>query len=256
MIYAYYRVSTQSQADANGVQMQKDVVSKYARDNGLTIADTFKDEAISGTVVERPGVMDLLSTLEPGDKIIVQNTSRLWRDDVAKVMIRKEIMRAKADVISVEQPSYSIYSKDPNDFLINSIFEILDQYDKMQITMKLHKGLRAKANKGSKPCGIAPYGYKWDNNEIVVDYNNNLVVKDIFVEYKFCKSLSTLEDICKAKGYKTSRGNDFTKKSLANILHNRFYIGYVKYGEVELEGAHETFISEALFNEVQEILER
>lgn len=256
MIYAYYRVSTQSQADANGVQMQTDVVTKYANDNGLEIAKSFKDEAISGTVVERPGVMDLLSTLSAGDKIIVQNTSRLWRDDVAKVMIRKEIMRAKADVISVEQPSYSIYSKDPNDFLINSIFEILDQYDKMQISLKLYKGRIAKANKGSKACGIAPYGYRWDNNEIVIDYNNNLIVEDIFNTYLQRKSLSSLESYCNKMGYKTTRGNNFTKKTLANILHNRFYIGYVKYGDVEQMGTHETFIDKETFDMVQKILER
>lgn len=256
MIYAYYRVSTQTQAEHNGISMQIDVVSKYAKENGLTIDGAFSDEGISGTIVERPGIMELLSTIEKGDKIIVQNTSRLWRSDTVKVMLRKEIEKLGADVISIEQPTYSIYSKDPNDFLINSIFEILDQYDKMQISLKLYKGRKAKSNKGSKACGVAPYGYKWDNNEIVIDYNNNLIVKDIFVEYSFCKSLSTLEEICKCKGYKTSRGNDFSKKSLANILHNDFYIGMVTFGNTHKPGNHEPIISKELFEQVQAIMER
>ena len=256
MIYAYYRVSTQTQAERNSTSMQIDVVTKYAETNGIEIADSFSDEGVSGTILERPGMMGLLSTLEKGDKVIVQNTSRLWRSDTVKVMLRKELEKVGADVISIEQPTYSIYSKDPNDFLINSIFEILDQYEKMQISLKLYKGRKAKSYKGNKSCGVAPYGYKWDNANIVIDYNNNLVVQDIFLQYTLCKSLSTLEEICNAKGYRTNRGCKFSKKTLANILHNDFYIGYVTYAGSKKMGNHKPIIEQDLFNQVQAIMER
>ena len=252
MVYEYLRVSTQTQAERNSVQMQEDVISKYCAENGIEISESFRDEGISGTILERPGIMSLLTNLQEGDKIIIQNTSRLWRDDTTKVMLRKEIMKAKADVISVEQPTYSIYSTDPNDFLVNSLFELLDQWEKMQISMKLYKGRKAKSHKGSKPCGTAPFGYRWENDEIVIDYNNNYIVKDLFEKYLEIGSTARLEQYCAEKGYKTTRGNDFKSKSLYNLLHNRFYIGYVEYADVVVKGKHEPIITEELFNKVQD----
>jgi len=52
------------------------------------------------------------------------NISRLWRSDIEK---------DRVNIISIEQPTYSIYNKDPNDFLVNSMMELLDQYERMSI---------------------------------------------------------------------------------------------------------------------------
>lgn len=49
-------------------------------------------------------------------KIIVLNTSRLWRSDMAKVLIQRELKKHEVDVKAIEQPNYSIYIHDPNDF--------------------------------------------------------------------------------------------------------------------------------------------
>ena len=45
--------------------------------------------------------------------------------DTAKVLIRREIEKAKGDIISIEQPTYSIYNSDPNDFLVNGLWNYL-----------------------------------------------------------------------------------------------------------------------------------
>lgn len=254
MVYAYYRCSTESQMEKNGLQMQKDVVWNYCSANGIGIDGVFTDEGISGTKYDRDGVVELLATLKDGDKVIVQNTSRLWRDDVAKVMIQKEMKRAGADVLSVEQPNYTIYSKDPSDILFNGMMELLDQYERLTINMKLYRGRVAKAKSGNKACGNCPLGYKWECRNVVVDYNNNLIVKDIFDTYIAVKSLGKLVDYCKHKGYKTSRGCDFSKATLMRMLENKFYIGIVEYAGNTTQGNHEPIIEEDVFNLANSIL--
>ncbi len=262
MLYAYYRVSTQTQAEKNSTEMQKNVVEQYCTEHGMKIDAVFSDEGISGSMddmddsLERDGIIALLSTIQKGDVIIVQNTSRLWRSDTAKVMIRREIKKAGANIFSVEQPTYDIYKKDPNDFLFNAIMEVIDEYDKMSIAMKLYKGRKARANMGSKPCGTAPYGYKWSGNDIVIDYNNNLVVKDIFEKYIELKSLSKLKEYCDESEYKTSTGKDFSKQALKNIIENDFYVGIVTYSGKKSKGNHETFVSAELYEMANEILRR
>jgi DNA invertase Pin-like site-specific DNA recombinase len=140
MIYAYMRVSTETQVQNNGTQSQKVAIMEYCKQNNIELSGVFEDLGISGTVTDRPGLLDLLNTIEKDDKILVLNTSRLWRDDNAKIIIRQQIMKSGAHVMSIEQPTYDIYTKDPNEFLINSIMELLDQYDRMAIAMKMSKG--------------------------------------------------------------------------------------------------------------------
>ena len=255
-IYAYYRVSTQTQAEQNGIEMQISEVERYCKENGILIDGAFKDEGISGTRADREGLNDLLAILEKGDKVIVQNTSRLWRNDSVKVMIHHEMKKTGADIISVEQKTYSIYSKDPNDFLFNGMMELLDQYERMTISMKLAKGRKARAKTGNKPCGTAPIGYRWEGNEIVIDYNNQLVVQDVFKIFLEEKNLSKTQRKCKEKGYKTTRGKDFSVQAIKNILQNDFYIGMVTYAGKKIKGEHKPIIEKHMFENVNKILRR
>lgn len=255
-LYAYYRVSTQTQAEQNGIEMQIAEVEKYAEENNIELVGSFKDEGVSGTRVDREGLNDLLSTLERGDKIIVQNTSRLWRNDSVKVMVHHEMKKIGADIISVEQPTYSIYCKDANDFLFNGMMELLDQYERMTISMKLAKGRKVRAKNGYKPCGTAPYGYKWQGNGIVIDYNNNLIVEDIFKKYIELKSLGKLKEYCDSKKYMTATGKNFSKQSLKNIIENDFYAGVVTYAGKKVQGEHEAIIKVDTFNTANNILKR
>ena len=261
-VYAYYRVSTETQAEKNSTEMQEDVVESYCKDHGIVIDAVFTDEGISGAMDDmddslgRQGVIELLAALEKGDLVIVQNTSRLWRSDTAKVMIRREIKKAGANLFSVEQPTYDIYKKDPNDFLINGIMELLDEYDKLSIAMKLYKGRKARANSGNKPCGAAPYGYKWQGNEIVIDYNNHLVVRDIFEKYIEFGSLAKVKDHCDGVGYRTSTGKEFSRQAIKNIIENDFYIGIVTYAGKKSQGSHEVIIDKATYESANAILKR
>lgn len=254
--YAYYRVSTTTQVEQNGIEMQVAEVQKYCKENGIVLDGEFKDEGISGTRADREGLNDLLATLENGDKVIVQNTSRLWRNDSIKVMIHHEMKKCGADITSVEQKTYSIYSKDPNDFLFNGMMELLDQYERMTISMKLAKGRKVRAKKGYKPCGTAPYGYRWQGNNIVVDYNNNLVVKEIFEKYIESRSLTKVKEYCDEKNYKTSTGKNFSKQALKNIIENDFYTGIVTYSGKKVLGEHEVIIEREVFESANEILKR
>lgn len=255
-IYAYYRVSTQTQVENNGIDMQIAEVEKYCAENNIQFDGVFSDEGISGTIADREGLNDLLATLENGDKVIVQNTSRLWRNDSVKVMVHHEMRKCGAEIISIEQPTYSIYSTDPNDFLFNGMMELLDQYERMTINMKLAKGRKARAKKGFKPCGTAPLGYKWDNKSIVIDYNNNLIVEDIFRKYIELKSLEKLRSYCIGQGYKTASGKDFSKQALKNIIENDFYVGIVTYDDKKINGNHTQIIDSLTFTKANLILKR
>lgn len=246
--YGYVRVSTETQVEKGyGLDTQRKAIDDYCKSNGIELSGMFSDEGISGTIADRDGLSALISAMNKNDSVIVLNTSRLWRSDSVKVLVHHELKKESCKIISIEQPTYDIYSTDPNDFLFNGMMELLDQYERLTITKKLAKGRVTKASKGEKSCGSAPYGYKWQDKEIVIDYNNDMVVRQIFTWFAENQSLSVTAGLAEAKGYKTSTGRDFSKQSISNMLHNDFYIGIVTHGGQKYHGKHDPIVDRDLF---------
>ncbi|WP_231834333.1 recombinase family protein [Bacillus subtilis] len=260
-VYGYIRVSTETQAEKGyGLSTQENAIQEYCKSHKLKLIDIFKDEGVSGTELNRDGLTDLLASLNGVKTIVVMNTSRLWRSDNAKVMIKRQLIKANAEVMSAEQPTYSIYDKDPNDFLVNGMMELLDQYDRMNTNLKLAKGRRSKVKSGQKGCGVAPIGYKWEHNSdrpiIVVDEVNATIVRDIFKKYLEVKSIGKIQEYCNQKGYLTQRGKSFSAQAINNILKNPFYKGDITHSDLKVEGQHDPIINKIIFGKVQALLER
>ena len=267
--YGYMRVSTETQAEKGyGLDAQRSEIEKYAAKNGLTVEDYFTDAGVSGAakdtaedseaISKRAGLLELLATVGEGDSVIVLNTSRLWRSDVTKVLIRREMMKRGAQIISIEQPRYDLYATDPNDRLIAGMMELLDEWDRASIALKLARGRTVKAKGGDKPAGVCPFGYQYseDKKSVVIDEDEAKIVKFMFTEGQKGASLSEITDELNAKGWRTRRGNEWTRGSVRAILRNRFYIGELQHQGKTIAGAHDPIISKIQFGKVAAQLEK
>jgi len=261
-VFGYVRVSTETQAKSGyGAQGQEQAIIDYCKCNGLELVEMFRDMGVTGTIVDRDGLTDLIASFNGINKVVVLNTSRLWRSDTAKVLIKREFEKAKADVISIEQPTYSINTKDPNDFLINGMMELLDAYERMSINLKLARGRKSKAKSGVKACGESPIGYKWQHDGVekpivVIDTETAHVVKEIFSQYMTLGSIGKVRKHINDKGYKTNRGKEFSDMSIRNILTNGFYTGKVTWNELQIEGKHDSLVNVVTFGKVQSKLKK
>lgn len=266
--YGYTRVSTETQAEHGyGLAAQEQAIRKYAKSNDIELAGLFTDAGISGNLKDddeddaldkRAGLMDLLAQLAEGDTVIVMNTSRLWRSDMAKALVKRELIKHKANVISTEQPGYDLYSKDPNGYLTAAIMEALDVYERMNVSLKLARGRTVKARTGAKPAGACPYGYKYapDKKSVVVVPEEAANVKFMFTQGQKGQSLGQIADALNEKGILSPRGKQWQKGTIRAILSNEFYTGVLYHQGQPIKGTHEAIISKIQFGKVKAQLER
>lgn len=266
--YSYCRVSTETQAEkGGGLETQRQGIEKYCVSHGIEIERAFIDAGISGAVKDtddddaiskRPALIDMLSTLDDGDTVIVMNTSRLWRSDTAKVIIRRELMKRHAHVISVENERFDLYAKNPNDRFMDGIMELMDEWERLTIALKLAKGRTAKAKNGSKPAGVTPFGYEYtpDKKNVIINEAEAATVKKMFTLGQTGQSLSKIAEAINATGARTRHGKEFSKGTIAAILNNRFYIGELTHAGQTIQGNHTPIISRVQFGKVQAQLEK
>ncbi|SDC35989.1 Recombinase [Terribacillus halophilus] len=165
-----------------------------------------------------------------------------------KVLIQRELKKYGCDIKSIEQPFYSIHKKDPNDFLVNGLMELLDQYQRLEIAPKLTKGRNKKAKEGGYAGGRATFGYmkqKGDKELKIHNSHHAEVVKRLFelrqIHMKW--SLSRLAEALNEEGYKTTQGKAFTKVQVKRILDREsFYQWIYTYGKIQSNGKHEAII--------------
>jgi len=162
-VFGYCRVSTENQKEEKTIDIQEEALKKHAEDNGLELLSIFKDEGISGSLEQRPGLTQLLSLLTNSpeiDGVLIYKLDRLARDVVIQENLIKEFQRLGKRVLSTLEPDLD--SNDPTRKLVRQILGVISEYERAIITMRLSGGRISKASKGGYAGGGVPYGYTAD----------------------------------------------------------------------------------------------
>ena len=256
-VLGYIRVSTLGQVkEGYSLGEQLDEIERFCAVNGLNLIGTFKDEGKSGaktdedeTRIDRSGLIDMLDRIKQGDiaYIVVLSTNRLWRSDAVKFLIRRELKKNGVDVKAIDRPAYSIYANDPSGYLMNGVFELLDTYERMEISMKLKRGRKKKAEGGGYSGGGAPYGYKAVRGAKVLKVvpEEAQVVRRVFdlVGGGQDMTLREMASQLTLEGYRGRNGKDIGPMMIKRILDKEdFYKGFYKYGGIESIGLHDPIL--------------
>ncbi len=253
-VIGYIRVSTLGQAkEGYSLSYQKDEIEAYCKREGWNLLHVYTDAGVSGAKVdekalevERQGFQDMLTQLSASkvDYVVVLNTNRLWRSDLVKVLVHREFKKYSVDVRSIEQTNYTIYHKDPNDFLVNGLTELLDGYQRLEISMKLGRGRTKKAKEGGYAGGRVAFGYTAKKGQKTLEVNEKQAeaIRRVF-SLREGNTLSSIARQLNQEGYTTANGKPFTKVQIKRILdRERFYKGVYIYGQIESQGVHQAII--------------
>ena len=171
------------QGDSNSIVNQKNILSKYAKENGFKNIQFIVDDGFSGTNFNRPGWNELLGLIEDNKvgTIIVKDMSRLGRDYL-KVGFYTEILFVEKNIRFIAINN-GIDSANQTDSDFTPFLNIINEWYAKDTSKKIKAVMKAKGESGKTLTTIPPFGYMKspdDKTKWIVDTPAAETVKKIF----------------------------------------------------------------------------
>lgn len=234
---AYYRYSSAMQ-DENSIKAQRDAVQKYAAREGINIIREFIDREKSGKTDDRPQFMEIISLLKRGeikvDYVLWHKFDRFARNKTDAAIYRREIRRAGAKPIAVDQPLDP--ETRPEDVIMEGLLDAMAEYYSLNLAREIMKGLKVNAQECKFNGGWPPYGFSVQDGKYVI---NEAEAPAIRLMFEMTDQRRSYQDICDAltqRGYLTRKGKPFTKTSIHDILRNPKYAGIYAFNRASSRG--------------------
>lgn len=180
----YCRLSRddESEGESNSITNQKNILARYAKENGFQNTRFFVDDGWSGTNFARPAFMEFMELAEAGKigTLIVKDHSRLGRNRlVVGQLLEEEFDRMGMRYIAIMDNIDS--AKGLSDFL-----PVQDWFNEMHAkntSQKVRAVFRSKGESGVPLSTTPPYGYlknPEDKTKWIVDEEAAEVVRKVF----------------------------------------------------------------------------
>jgi len=255
----YARYSSDRQHESS-IEAQELAIRKYAESHDIRIVEAFRDRGISGTTDERPAFRAMVSSLRdrPVDFVLVHKYDRFARNRYDAAIYGHQIEKAGARLIAVAQD----FGTTPEAIIMESLMQAWAEYYSRNLATETLKGLRVKAARGSCTGGVAPFGYRYneDKSNLVIVEDEAAWVRRIFETHRNGRGMKRLCDQMTAAGVRGRRGRPFRAAAMTSLLRNPVYIGVYQRsmgGEAyRIEDHHPAIISKELFEEVNRIMEQ
>ena len=198
----YCRLSQEDMqaGESESIQNQKIILQRYADDHHFFNTRFFVDDGFSGVSFEREGLQAMLREVEAGNvaTVITKDLSRLGRNYL-KTGELIEIIFPEYDVRYIAINDGVDTAREDNEF--TPLRNWFNEFYARDTSKKIRAVKQAKAQRGERVNGEAPYGYLIDpenKNHLIPDPETAHVVKQIFAMYvrgdRMCEIQNWLRD--------------------------------------------------------------
>ena len=252
----YARVSSKEQEKGYSIPAQLKFLKDYSEKNFFEVVEIYS-EAETAKKAGRKEFNEMIRFLKkhPDIKIILaEKTDRIYRNLKDYITLDDfkglEVHLVKENMIISDNSS-------SHEKFIHAIKVLMAKNYIDNLGEEAHKGQIEKAEEGIYP-NKAPVGYKnivdlTGRHIIEVDKERAKYIKKVFELYATGDySAVRINKILFEEGFKTPRGNKYSKATIERILRNRFYIGQFEFsGKIYENATHEPLIDFDLFNIVR-----
>lgn len=161
----YCRVSSDRQAkEGDGARSQEQRCRSYAQAMGYEMHRVFIDDGVSGALIDRPGIQQLLQFLrsQPGEcVVIIDDISRIARDVIAHFQLKAALRAAGG---RLESPSFT-FGESASDELLETIMAATAQYGRKGNREQVLNRMRSRLEMGYWTFP-APIGYRYEKHPL------------------------------------------------------------------------------------------
>ena len=243
------------EAQERSVSQQLDFAREYCARHGIHLILTFTDEARPGSsTVKRDALQDLLSKArqlapsrkergsEAPDGILFWDVRRLGRDQLDNAFIKADLRRRGYTLIFLSDDIPDVGDFTP---VIEAFLDWKAEQDLKDISKDAQRGLRDNARKGCHPGGFPPKGYKAERVQIGTKRNGKPRYAPRWLPDPATAHLARQAWEMRAAGASYLEIQEATglykgRNCWTTFFRNKTYLGFLKCGDVEIEGARRT----------------
>lgn len=253
--YGYVRVSSDPKGDKLSSKVQKGRIEAACKAKNIKHKKHYEDIDVSGRLFSRPGLDEMLATVEDGDTIICVESSRIGRSLYDTLTIIKNL----------DERGVRLWCLD-NDFdtstdagrLAFQIMLSIYEFESRQIARRVGASRAESRKLGRWQGGSIPLGYKAskERGRIEISKKEAEAVQLIFDLRASGLSYPAISDELEKKGIRGKRGARIQATSVNLILGNLTYIGVGRWGDEEYEFDPECvppIIDRGLWKRVREV---
>lgn len=267
----YLRVSTPGQVhtdyDPEGISLpaQRKACEHKAEQLGLTVVGEYVEAGVSGRGTEHrmefQKMLARIKTERDIDYVIVHKLSRLARNRIDEALVMDQFNQRNVTLVSATEP----IDNTPEGQFMQGILSAMAQFRSQQDGEDIAYKMGEKAKNGGT-IGKTPLGYKnvkatIDGHQVstvIIDTERAPYIKTMFELYR---DGATLKQVCQeltARGLmmpatRNHPAGPITDGAVSHLLHDPYYLGFVRYKGQLYPGRHEPLISQELFDQVQAI---
>lgn len=171
----YCRFSPRPNAvECRSNEKQEERCRTYCASKGYTPVAVYHDSAVSGKLMERPGLKAALAAVCEGRVLVVDTSDRLARDMLVSLTIRHQVNRLGA---TIEVADGSPQTDTPEGELFANILAAFAAYERSRFARRTKAGLAKKKARGEH-LGRIPIGWKVDpaSKQLVHDENEQKAI--------------------------------------------------------------------------------